>query len=72
MKHWKEGEKGRAVCERCATVVVTTFKVRDVPFSDGSGVVKDILACVCDNCSEVVGIPAQSTPAIAAARKSIP
>ncbi|GAC26076.1 hypothetical protein GMES_3801 [Paraglaciecola mesophila KMM 241] len=38
--------------------------LRDVPFSDGSGTVKNALAGVCDSCNEVVLIPHQSTPAI--------
>ena len=41
-----------------------TFCVRDVPFSDGSGIVEQILVGVCDQCKRVIAIPAQSTPKI--------
>ncbi len=61
------GGKGKAVCERDGRVS-TTFRYRDVPFGDGSGVAKNILAGVCDRCGAVVSIPPQSTPAIRAAR----
>ena len=68
MKLHHAGEKGRAVCEADGLVSVT-YGYRDVPFSDGSGVAKQILVGVCDVCSEVVAIPPQSTPAIKAARE---
>ena len=69
MKLHQDGDKGRAICRHCESIVDTTFKRRDVPFSDGIGMARDILVSVCDICQETVGIPAQSTPAINAARK---
>lgn len=69
MKLFLEGDKSKALCERCACIVQTTFKRRDVPFSDASGVAKNILVAVCDRCGDMVATPAQSTPAIARARK---
>ncbi len=63
------GEKGRAICGTDGGVS-TTFKYRDVPFSDGSGTARQILVGICDICDKVVAIPPQSTPAIRAARKS--
>ena len=45
---------------------------RDVPFSDGSGVAKNIMAGVFDHCCDVVSIPAQSVPAIREARAASP
>lgn len=68
MKLYYEGEKGRAVCGRDGLSSIT-FVRRDVPFSDGEGLVKDILVGACDKCGEVVAIPPQSTPAIRAARE---
>ncbi len=65
---YREGEKSRSLCSHCAGLVNTTFKRRDVPFSDGKGVARDILVAVCDVCDSVVAIPAQSTPAIQEAR----
>ncbi|WP_039987771.1 hypothetical protein [Paraglaciecola mesophila] len=64
MKIYKVGDKQKAVCESCQSLTDATFMLRDVPFSDGSGTVKNALAGVCDSCNEVVLIPHQSTPAI--------
>ena len=69
MKVYKAGEKSKAVCEGCKATVATTFTYRDVPFDDGTGIVKDILVSVCESCEAVVAIPAQSTPAIKRARE---
>lgn len=67
----REGDAGKALCERCAAVTATTFERRDVPFSDGSGIARNILASVCKVCDDVVGIPAQSIPAIRDAHRSM-
>lgn len=69
MKVYKAGEKSKAICEDCGALVSTTFAYRDVPFDDGSGVVKDVLAAVCDECDRVVALPAQSAPAVQRARE---
>lgn len=69
MKLYEDGEKSRAICHHCKQLVGTTFTRRDVPFSDGKGTVKHILAAVCDVCDRVVAVPAQSTPAIREARQ---
>lgn len=69
-KLYKPGDKSRAICPHCAALVSTTFAYRDVPFDDGSGVVKGILAGTCDVCGAVASIPAQSTPAIRRARET--
>jgi hypothetical protein len=68
MKLFKEGDKSKAICSCCKDVVLTTFKHRDVPFSDEIGVAKNILVSVCDFCSKVVATPPQSTPAIRLSR----
>lgn len=60
----KQYDKSKAICFNCKDVVATTFLYKDVPFSDGSGVVENILAAVCDVCGEVVATPAQATPQI--------
>jgi hypothetical protein len=62
------GETSKAICDGCKSVVSTTFAYRDVPFDDGTGLVKDILCAVCDRCDRVVAVPPQSTPAIKRAR----
>ena len=68
MKVYEAGEKSKAICESCGALVSTTFANRDLPFDDGEGVVKDVLASVCDQCGQVVALPAQSTPAVRQAR----
>lgn len=65
---YKAGETSKGMCERCDALVPTTFAYRDVPFDDGTGLVKDILCAVCDRCGRVVAVPPQSTPAIKRAR----
>jgi hypothetical protein len=69
MKLYEEGDKSSAICSHCKQLVSTTFQRRDVPFSDGKGEVKNILAAVCDVCDRVVAVPAQSAPAIREARQ---
>jgi hypothetical protein len=71
MKLYSAGDKSKAICETCQDTVETTFLYRDVPFDDGTGKAKDILASVCDRCGEVVAIPAQSLPAIRRAREKV-
>lgn len=68
MKLYRAGDKSKALCGACETAVSTTFAYRDVPFDDGLGTVKDVLAAVCDQCGAVAAIPAQSTPAIRQSR----
>lgn len=72
MKTYTEGEKSKAICtcELAEGVVDTTFKIRDVPLSDGTCTVKGILVSACDVCDRVVATPPQSTPAINAAIKA--
>lgn len=69
LKLYAPGDKSRAICGDCGKMVATTFGYHDVPFSDGKGVAKNILAATCDVCGAVVAVPAQSTPAIAKARE---
>jgi len=69
MKLYRDGDVSRAFCSHCAKVVKTVFARRDVPFNDAKGSAKNILVGVCNVCDSVVSIPAQSTPAIAEARK---
>ncbi len=72
MKIFQEGDKSKAFCTHCANAMGTTFVRRDVPFSDGKGLAKNILVGTCDTCGMTVSIPAQSTPAISLARKQDP
>ncbi|MCC5045590.1 hypothetical protein VDQ16_21680 [Xanthomonas campestris pv. campestris] len=70
MKFFMPGDKKSALCHRDGRVM-TTFGYRDVPFRDGNGVVQNVLVGTCDVCGDAILIPAQSTPAIAAARKKV-
>lgn len=70
MKLYMPGDKKSALCHRDGRVMAT-FAYKDVPFRDGRGVADDILVGVCDVCGDAIIIPAQSTPAIAEARKRI-
>lgn len=69
MTRYEPGDKSRAVCENCESVVDTTFAIRDVLFNDGVGLAKDVLVAVCDCCNDTVAIPSQSVITIAEARK---
>ncbi len=64
MSPYKSGDKSRAICPECETVVSTTFVQRDVLLDDGSATVPHILAGVCDECDTVVSLSGHSTPAI--------
>ncbi|MCF6199305.1 MAG: hypothetical protein L3J67_07905 [Hyphomicrobiaceae bacterium] len=68
MKFYHAGDKSKAACEQCKSLVTTTFAYRDVPFRHAKGQAKDLLVAVCDECGDVVSIPAQSTPAVREAR----
>lgn len=67
MRTLKSGDKGKAICAGCG-LIGTTYLHRNVPFSDGVGIAKNILAGVCDGCGQVVAIPAQSAEDIRKAR----
>lgn len=60
----KEGDGGKAICFHCKDIMPITYLYRDVPFSDGSGMVRNILVGVCNCCDSVISTPSQSTPAI--------
>jgi hypothetical protein len=64
MQILKVGDCQKAACEDCKAFVTATFQLKDVPFSDGSGVAKNVLVGVCEGCDSVVLLPHQSTPAV--------
>lgn len=61
MKNSKEGGSHKAVCEKCKSIEKATFKFRDVPFSDNSGIAKNILVGICDKCDSVISLPHSSS-----------
>jgi len=64
MKFLKSGDTKKAGCSNCKGLRNVTFQIRDVPFSDNSGIAKNILVGVCDTCDSVVVLPHQSTPLV--------
>ena len=69
MKLYNENDKSKAICSYCDGIVESTFKYRNVPFSDKNGIAKNILVRVCDNCHNVIAIPSQSIPSIKSSSK---
>ncbi|CAM3886392.1 hypothetical protein [Rheinheimera salexigens] len=65
MRIVKEGDSRQVVCPDCG-VTQATYLLQDVCFNDDSGVVKNILAAVCNSCHKVVSIPKQSTAKVRA------
>lgn len=64
MKILKVGDTKKAACNTCESFQDLTFQLRDTSFSDGSGVVKNVLVGVCNACDSVAVLPHQSTPAV--------
>lgn len=64
MNIFKLGDTQKAICHACQSLEDAVFALRDVPFSDGSGTVKNVLVGVCSKCGEVILVPQQSAPAI--------
>lgn len=64
MKILKVGDVQKAACNNCKSFQNVTFRLRDVPFSNASGIVKNVLVGVCDSCDSVVVLPHQSTPLV--------
>ncbi|WP_440905323.1 hypothetical protein ACMZOO_03025 [Catenovulum sp. SX2] len=64
MKIFKVGDTQKTICECCQSLENATFQLRDVPFSDGNGMAKNVLVGVCNKCNQVIVIPQQSAPTI--------
>ncbi len=64
MKILKVGDTQKAACNNCQSFENVSFKLRDVPFSDASGIVKNVLVGVCNRCDSVTVLPHQSTPVV--------
>lgn len=70
MKLWNEGDRSRAVCERCRKVVATRFERRTVHLEGPRPVdVPHVLVAACAVCGEVAAIPPQSSPRLREARR---
>lgn len=64
MKIYKVGDTQQAICNSCASLQVITYKLSNLPVSDGLGVVKNVLVGACNKCDSVAVLPHQSTPLI--------
>jgi len=64
MNIWKVDDKSKAACANCGAFVDVTYALRDVPLSDESDIVKDVLVGVCDRCDSVCLLPHQSVPKV--------
>jgi hypothetical protein len=63
----KVGDTTKATCNECKKFVDVTYRLCDVPLSDGSGTVDGVLAGTCDSCGTVCALPHQSVPMVAKA-----
>jgi len=52
----KEGDSRQVVCSDFG-LTHATYNLCDINFSEDSGVVKNLLAAVCDSCGKVASIP---------------
>lgn len=50
----------KAICHNCKSIQNVTLKRRDVPLSDDSKIIKNVLVGVCDNCDSVCVLPQES------------
>jgi hypothetical protein len=64
MKIVKTEDKSTAACQTCKEITDVTYRLRDVPLSDGSDIVEDVLVGVCDICDSVCVLPHQSVPKV--------
>lgn len=71
MKTLKVGDTKTVICNTYESLQTVTFKLRNVPLSDGSGFVKNILVGVCDTCDSIAALPHQSTLAIREAERIV-
>ncbi len=64
MQILKVGDSQKAACEHCQSFQTAILQLKDVPFSDGNGLAKNVLVGVCEGCGQVILMPHQSTPSV--------
>lgn len=64
----KEGDRSEGGCSHCKRLVGTRLQVCTYHMEESGIDVPGVLVRVCDECGEIVAIPAQSTPRIREAR----
>lgn len=67
---WHVGDRSRAICEHCGTVVEIRFELRTYPLSSPAAEVPDVLAGVCVTCDRIAAIPYQSSGKLNEARRA--
>ena len=56
---YKEGDKSKAICEKCGKIVSTTYRYER--FVANKTIVPEVLQGFCNVCGESVSLPHQST-----------
>lgn len=64
MRIFRVGDTQKAICHSCKGIQDAIFGLRDVPLSDGGGLVKNVLVGICPICDDVILLPHQSTPLV--------
>ncbi len=68
MRMLQEGQRGLAICPNCKGIVEIRYEYRTNHLEESDLDVENVLVGVCEECDEVVSIPAQSTPKLKQAR----
>jgi hypothetical protein len=58
MKTYSDGEKSTGPCEKCKSIVSTTYRL--APYRHRGDLFQNIMQEVCDKCGATVAIPHQS------------
>ncbi len=71
MYDYREGAKSPGPCGYCKKVVPSTLTKVTLSLCEGLEEVENVLVDVCDECGNMISIPAQSLPPIHQARRKI-
>ena len=71
MGYFYEGQTIRGFCTNCGKHVNSTYVQRTIPIENGLGLIQNALLLTCNECDEVIAIPAQSESAIKSAMDKI-
>ncbi len=71
MNDYQDGIKSPGACGYCNKVVQSTFTKVTLSICEGLGEVENKLVIVCDECGNMIGIPAKSDPPIQQAYKKL-
>lgn len=61
---FKEGDKSKAICEKCKKIVITTFRFGKYKIPGTKVEVPKLLQGYCDQCQTPLSLPHQSVPTI--------